>query len=152
MLEMVGASCVVIHQEGRFTSTTLCTKQLSISERTNKSCQQRRHFLLFSIYPQNYLEASVLPPNSGFVHLSNFKSYYGPFAGSAIYIQSRPYIPHPNVAKRSQLESVWGIGKKRADCILEERRKKPFQNKEDCAQRTGIPITYLAPFNWKLKK
>jgi len=107
-------------------------------------------FLLFSIY-QNKFEMSDLPKNSGIVYLDNFQSYYGPFAGRAFLItgtSSLFFRPNANTAPRAQLEAVSGIGTKRAEIILEERKKKQFVNLEDCIARTKISQKYLEGLQW----
>lgn len=49
----------------------------------------------------------------------------------------------PLTIKMHSLELLRGIGKKKVQEILEERRKRPFQSYEDVKQRTGVDLVEL---------
>lgn len=49
----------------------------------------------------------------------------------------------PLTIKMHSLELLRGIGKKKAQEILEERRRRPFQSYEDVKQRAGVDLVEL---------
>ncbi|GBC05314.1 hypothetical protein RclHR1_06170018 [Rhizophagus clarus] len=74
---------------------------------------------------------------SAVVDKGNWENYFGPFAGRAFtYANTEP--PNANTASVTQLSGITGIGKKYAGKILEIRKRKLFDDLDDCYRRTKI--------------
>jgi hypothetical protein len=114
------------------------------SERS-KAAKDEDFFILFSNY-RNTLDAHKLPTRSGLVTTQNYKKYYGPFAGRAFFMTSQNTLFSINSATQKELQMIPGIGLERSEIILQERKKKPFFNLEDCLNRTWLPETILENF------
>ncbi|KAK3821633.1 MAG: hypothetical protein J3Q66DRAFT_154461 [Benniella sp.] len=100
-------------------------------------------FILFTT--QSRLDVE-LPPLSGIVDKSNWEQYFGPFAGRAfVYATVGPL--DINQANRSDLKRMAGVGEAKADKIIEERGKRPFDSYEDAIHRLrGVGKTVLKRF------
>ncbi|CAI2193459.1 4055_t:CDS:1, partial [Funneliformis geosporum] len=83
-----------------------------------------------------------LSNTSAIIDKSNWENYFGPFAGRAFtYANTEP--PNANTASMTQLTGISGIGKKYAEKILETRKRKLFDNLDDCHKRTKTPRKVL---------
>jgi DNA uptake protein ComE-like DNA-binding protein len=76
------------------------------------------------------------------VDKSCLRSYFGPFAGRALAVLDAP--PNINVAPRSVLESVRGVGERRAAAILQARGDQCFEDLDDALRRTNVPASVLS--------
>jgi len=114
------------------------------SERS-KAAKDEDFFILFSNY-KNTLDEHKLPSRSGLVTTQNYKKYYGPFASRAFFMTIQNNLFSINTATQQQLLTIPGIGLERSEMILQERKKKPFNNLEDCLSRTWLPQTLLENF------
>jgi DNA uptake protein ComE-like DNA-binding protein len=56
--------------------------------------------------------------------------------------------PNINVAPRSVLESVRGVGERRAATILQARGEQYFEDLDDAHRRTNIPMNILSSFSF----
>jgi len=114
-----------------------------------KAADEDDFFMMFSIFennegfPEKQLSVQDLPPLSGLVTKHNFKDYYGPFAGRVFFLTTSSSIFSINTARRDQLEMVPGIGSASANLILQ---KRPFDNFDDCVEKTGLPRKVLEHF------
>jgi hypothetical protein len=120
------------------------THDLYKSERS-KAAKDDDFFILFSNH-KNTLDAHKLPTRSGLVTTQHYKKYYGPFAGRAIFMTTQSNLFSINTATQQQLLTIPGIGLERSEIIMQERKKKPFNNLEDCLTRTWLPVTLLENF------
>ena len=100
---------------------------------------------LFLLFTAKESKIQVLPPRSGIVDASNFRDYYGPFAGRA-FIALRSYKPDINTAPRSHLEAVKGVGPVTAENILIKRKEAPFSGPEDACKRAKVPLKVANAF------
>ncbi|RIB10973.1 hypothetical protein C2G38_2250437 [Gigaspora rosea] len=87
-------------------------------EERNKAAGVNDIFLLVTT-GKSHINISKLPARSGIVHQNNWKEYFGPFSGRAfIYANTEP--PDINIASRSWLSGIDGIGSKYADIIIKK--------------------------------
>jgi hypothetical protein len=99
---------------------------------------------IFILYTCGSSNVNGLPSLSAIVDRDCWKLYFGPFAGRAsLLVQSDKF--NVNNCSRSELTSVFGIGVKHAK-ILESMR--PYDDLEDCYNKTGIPRKYLINFRF----
>jgi len=81
---------------------------------------------------------------AGIVTKSAFDEYFGLFAGRAFRTTLRVNV---NVATIKQLMEIPSIGESKAAAIITEREKKPFADREDYEQRTGLKNTLKRKFS-----
>jgi DNA uptake protein ComE-like DNA-binding protein len=85
-----------------------------------------------------------LPRNAsarrGVVDASNYRDYYGPFAGRVFAV-----VPNINTSPRSVLEGVPRVGLASAQKILQHR---PFKDAHDAAAKTKLNIDILREFDF----
>ncbi|KAF9156216.1 hypothetical protein BGX20_004293, partial [Mortierella sp. AD010] len=112
-------------------------------ERT-KAASEDDFFILFTSKDRLNVE---LPPLSGIVDGSNWKEYFGPFAGKA-FIFATVGALDINTATRKDLKRMRGIGKKIAQSIIGERTKKYFESLEDACERLPKYRRLLRDFNY----
>ncbi|RGB30967.1 hypothetical protein C1646_276735 [Rhizophagus diaphanus] len=130
------------HQCKCLKSTTV--NQKTFDEEREKACDKDDVFILYTCECSN---VTSLPSLSAIVDRDCWKSYFGPFAGRAfLLVQNKPF--NVNNAKPSELTSVTGIGPICAKLLIQERQKSPFDNLEDCFNRTRISRSYLINFQF----
>jgi hypothetical protein len=110
--------------------------EASFIEERKKAAAKDDFFIVFS--PLTCYKG-VIPENSAIVDASCYKNYYGLFSGRAFNLVNGFEISI-NSATRTQLMCVENIGEKRANTILEERNKRPFDSLEDAFQRLGSAV------------
>jgi len=129
-----------IHQY-KFTKDKAPLPAALFNQERAKAASEEDFFIMFSLFDDFQ---GTIPDNSALVCKSNFKNYYGPFAGRAFYMTDNP-PPHPNKASRSQLETVHGIGPASATKILANR---PYKSLQECQAKTALSIKVLEQLNW----
>ncbi|KAF9093994.1 hypothetical protein BGX27_001539 [Mortierella sp. AM989] len=89
-----------------------------------------------------------LPNNSGVVDMSNWNSYFGPFAGRAFVFATTGALDI-NEATRKDLERMKGIDKIKANLIVDVRTKRAFESLEDADERLpGVGKSLLMKFKF----
>ena len=121
------------------------TTNIMLKSETEKCKFSEDFFLYITTGPQQE-EGLELDAKCAFVHDSQFKKYFGPYAGRAFMCQQE--APNINTASRTKLASVDGVGDKRADEILKKRCEREFQDVDDCYTRTKIPKNVLERFKF----
>jgi DNA uptake protein ComE-like DNA-binding protein len=103
---------------------------------------------VFILFTTGKCVVTSLPSRSAVVDSKVWNSYFGPFSGRAfIYSQQNP--PNINKAVYTVLTAITGIGTKRADVIMDERKKRQFTDIEDCYRQTKIPKNVLTNFHFR---
>jgi hypothetical protein len=137
--------CIESHQCKLVKRSTTINEKLFTEEYEKAAEPGTDVFILFTSATCAF---TALPPKSAVVDRNVWNAYFGAFAGRAfIYAQEDP--PDINEACYSVLTAITGIGTKRADVIMEERKKRRFADIEDCFVRTKVPKTTLAKFRFE---
>jgi hypothetical protein len=97
-------------------------------------------FILFSTSGSDVFE---LPANCALVDSGNWEQYYGPYWARAFYMKTQQ-APSINHGSFFQLSSVSGVKRKRAEKIVEERKKGEFHSLENAYERLKIPKKNLS--------
>jgi hypothetical protein len=110
-----------------------------------KAASDQDIFLMF-VTGDSSVDMAASEHKDGLVDKSCLHAYFGPFAGRALAILDAP--PNINVAPRSVLESVRGVGESRAAAILQARGDQCFEDIDDARRRTNIPASILSRFSF----
>ncbi|PKB95212.1 hypothetical protein RhiirA5_475730 [Rhizophagus irregularis] len=130
----------VFHTECHQYKSTI-VNQTTFNEEYKKASDKGDVFLLYTCGPSN---VSNLPLLSAIVDHNNWKLYFGPFVGRA-FLLARSDKFNINNCSKSEMTSIYGIGSKRADLLMNNR---PYHDLEDCIARTNIPHNFLINFQF----
>lgn len=141
-LELEGGKIVREVFQYKFTGdiTTVVSEAEAKSERKKAASDQDIFVLVTNGKCKLPVQASF--PIDVVVDAENFKDYFGPFLGRIFYANTAN-TPHVNLASRSLLQGIDGIGEKRAAAIIDARDLQLFTSIEDAHQRTKVPLKYL---------
>jgi len=132
-----------VHQCKLLKSTSI-TGADYLAERA-KSASANDFFILYTT--QENVNVN-LPNLSAIVDGSNWKDYFGPFAGRA-FIFANEGVLNINNCSRTDLIRMPNIGEGKADTILKKRSKRKFDDVEDARSRTtGIGMNTLKQFRY----
>lgn len=120
----------------------------SFESERKKAAAENDFFIIYSPL-QDYNEGVKPPINSAFVDKSTFKAYYGLFSGRA-FSMAQELPVSINTATRAQLESIAGVGEIKAAAILEERKKRKFNDLHDGTARLQgvVGVSVLKKFKF----
>jgi hypothetical protein len=110
-----------------------------------KAASDQDIFLMF-VTGDSSVDMAASEHKDGLVDKSCLHAYFGPFAGRALAVLGAP--PNINVAPRSVLETVRGVGESRAAAILQARGDQCFEDIDDARRRTNIPASILSRFSF----
>ncbi|PKC54715.1 hypothetical protein RhiirA1_505747 [Rhizophagus irregularis] len=130
----------VFHTECHQYKSTI-VNQTTFNEEYKKASDKGDVFLLYTCGPSN---VSNLPLLSAIVDHNNWKLYFGPFVERA-FLLARSDKFNINNCSKSEMTSIYGIGSKRADLLMNNR---PYHDLEDCIARTNIPHNFLINFQF----
>ncbi|GJJ77568.1 hypothetical protein EMPS_09927 [Entomortierella parvispora] len=110
-----------------------------------KAASDNDFFMLFTV---TTLPNFALPSLSGIVDGSTWEDYFGPFAGRAFIFATIGAL-NINSAPRKELMRMESVGSAKADIIIQERTKRPFEDIEDANKRLrGVSKRLLATFSY----
>ncbi|KAI9240171.1 MAG: hypothetical protein BYD32DRAFT_459061 [Podila humilis] len=110
-----------------------------------KAASNRDFFMLFTSKDRLDVE---LPPHSGVVDGSNWKLYFGPFAGR-VFVFATTGALDINLVPLKYLKQMRGVDERKAGLIIQERDKRRFDSLEDATQRLhGVGKTVLKRFKF----
>lgn len=135
-----------VNEVHRYKSTDIT--QEDYTREREKAAADQDYFLLFTT--QDKVPAFDLPYKSGIVAWDNWDSYFGPFAGRALFYQNQAQ-PNINSATFTELQMMGGITYEAAIAIEQEREKGPFSSIEDAETRlkqSKLSRRVLESFKW----
>ncbi|GBC51865.2 crinkler (CRN) family protein, putative [Rhizophagus irregularis DAOM 181602=DAOM 197198] len=130
----------VFHTECHQYKSTI-VNQTTFNEEYKKASDKGDVFLLYTCGPSNIPN---LPLLSAIVDCNNWKLYFGPFVGRAFFLARSDKFNINNCSK-SEMTSIYGIGSKCADILMNNR---PYCDLEDCIARTNISRNFLINFQF----
>jgi hypothetical protein len=113
----------------------------TFNEEREKACDNDDIFILYTCGRSN---VESLSPLSAIVDCDCWKPYFGPFVGRAFHLVKSDKF-NANSCTISELTSNYGIGPKRA---LELESHRPYNDLEDCFNKTKIPRQFLINFRF----